>query len=325
MTFVHPLSEETTIISCGVPIVLSLWKRHRDAATVVFYPGTMASPLLYEELLSRLCCNGLNVVGVHPISHGKSPRRKRNFSFDDILRNGLDAVTWVRKHWGEAVAVSGHSQGGILALAHAASDPRVGAAFPLCTLLPQHPRAGEITRLAGLLRHRERVLRFLHAADCLLPRFPVAIPFYLDVARILYGSESPPRSLRHSRMSYPLHFVVSLFTADLSAACTEGNIHCPLTLISARNDALFTPELMRIMLDCIKSPRKELVLLSGGGHLAPLAPRRAAEIAACIAERCAASGLPLVLETPYSVRVKGALQCGSGDAKAARSPACLPN
>ncbi len=295
-----PRIEKTTITSCGVPIVLSLWKRHPGAATLVFYPGTMASPLLYEDLLTRLCVGGMNVVGIHPLSHGESPRIKRRFVFDDILRNGLDAVSWVLEHWGGPVAVAGHSQGGILTLAHAAADPRIAAAFSLCTLLPQHPRAGEVTRFARRLHHRERILHILHTADRFFPRLPVIIPMYLNLSRVFAGAESMPRSVGDTRLSYPLHFVVSLFTADLSAACTKGVIQCPLTVISARNDALFPPELMRTMLDCVKAPAKELMLLSGGGHLAPLTPRRAAEIAANITARCAGYGLPLVLETPCS-------------------------
>ena len=260
----------------------------------------MASPLLYGDLLTRLCAGGMNVVGVHPLSHGRSPRIKRRFVFNDILQNGLDAVTWVREHWNTPVAVAGHSQGGILALAHAAADPRISAAFPLCTLLPQHPRAGEVTRFARWLRHKERILHILRTVDRLLPWFPVIIPMYLNLARVFAGAESMPRTAGDTRLSYPLHFVVSLFTEDLQAACVEGGIRCPLTVISARNDALFPPELMRVMLDCVKAPDKELLLLSGGGHLAPLATRRAAEIAAAITARCAGYGLPLVLETSRS-------------------------
>ena len=123
---------------------------------------------------------------------------------------------------------------------------------------------------------------------------------YLNLARVFAGAESMPRTAGDTRLSYPLHFVVSLFTEDLQAACVEGGIRCPLTVISARNDALFSPELMRVMLDCVKAPDKELLLLSGGGHLAPLATRRAAEIAAAITARCAGYGLPLVLETSRS-------------------------
>jgi pimeloyl-ACP methyl ester carboxylesterase len=59
----------------------------------------------------------------------------------------------------------------------------------------------------------------------------------------------------------------------------------------AADDALFTPQLMRETLHRIQAPHKELIVLPGGGHMAPLSLRGAAECAAVTHERCAALGL----------------------------------
>lgn len=287
------LPHEVIIISGGLPICLSVWKRHPTACTAVFYPSTMASPLLHRHFLHKLWCMGLNVVGVHPVGHGHSPRHGDTFVFGDLLRNGMDAVTWTLEHMEGPVVVTGHSQGGILTLAHAAVDARIAAAFPLCTLLPQHPEAGHVTRFHTVLRHRERLKTILRVGAHLLPRFPVLIPFYLDYSRITAGSRRPERPWGYMRMHYPLRFVSSLFHTDLSAVCTPGHIRCPVVLMVARDDALFPPEIMRTMLECVYAPEKRLVYISGGGHMAPLCADFVTETAALLAGHCAGMGLPL--------------------------------
>ena len=281
------------IYSDGLPIALSVWWRHESASSVLFYPSTMASPLLHRFYLEELWRMGLNVVGLHPLSHGASPRIKKSFVFDDVLRNGMDAFTWLRERVSGPIVLSGHSQGGILALAHAAHDTRPAATFPFCTLLPQHPRAGEVTRFDALLHHRERLLAAARTLARWVPRLPVCIPFYLEYERIVAGGRSPFAPARHMRLSYPVSFVSSLFNADMSAACVEGGIRCPVMLMAARDDALFTPDLMQTMLDEVRAPLKKLIWVSGGGHVSPMCPAFATESAARLAEHCAGLGLPL--------------------------------
>lgn len=284
---------EETVISGGVPIVLSVWERHPLAATVLFYPGTMASPLMYRFFLEELRRMGLNVAGLHPLSHGRSPRLKKNFVFEDILRNGLDAAAWIRQRMDGPVVVAGHSQGGIFTLAHAARDPRTGAAFPIGALLPRHPQAILATRFHRLAAYREHLSTALRIGARLAPRLPVIIPFYLEIRRIMAGAVQPHAHRRHMRLSYPLCFINSLFTADLSSVSASGNINCPVMLTTARDDALFPASLMRAMLDQVAAPQKKLLLLDGGGHMAPLCKRFATDIATRMAEHCAGFGLPL--------------------------------
>lgn len=284
---------QESLVSCGVPIALSVWERRPQAATALFYPSTMASPLLHRFFLEELWRMGLNVVGLHPLSHGQSPKIKKDFTFAHILRNGLDAADWIRQRMDGPLIVTGHSQGGIFALAHAARDSRIAAAVPITTLLPQHPDAGLVTRFHRILRRRETLLAILRAGARLMPRLPVLMPFYLEINRIMAGAVEPLSDWRCLRASYPLRFICSLFTEDISDACVPGNIACPVLLITAKNDALFTLPLMRAMLDDIAAPQKKLLLIDGGGHLAPLCGPYARQIAARMAEHCAGLGLPL--------------------------------
>ena len=285
--------EEVSFPSCGVPMTLSVWKAEKGAPSLVFYPGTMASPLLYDEALHRLRAYGFNVLGIHHLSHGKSPKIKKTFTFQDLLQNGKDAVSYALERFASRVVLAGHSQGGILCLAHAGQDERLSAAFPYCFLLPDQPQAIDVTRLKTFAPQRERLLKILVRAAACVPRFPVMIPMYLDLKRIFAGNYgfSMKNKLRCTRLSYPLAYMASLFSAKLDYLTQPGNIRCPVLGMVAEDDALFAPQLMQETLRHIQAPHKELILMPGGGHLAPLSPQGAAEYAAAVHERCAGLGL----------------------------------
>ena len=285
--------EEVNLRSCGVPMTLSIWKAEKGSPSLVFYPGTMTSPLLYGELLHRLREYGFTVLGIHHLSHGKSPRVKKVFTFQDLLQNGKDAVSYALERFTNRVVLAGHSQGGILCLAHAGQDDRVSVVFPFCFLLPDQPEAIEVTRLSRFAPQRERLLNVLARAAVHMPRFPVIIPMYLDLKRVFAGNYgfSMENNLRNTRLSYPLAYVTSLFSANLAYLTQPGNIRCPVLGMVAGDDALFTPQLLRETLRRIQAPHKELIVMPGGGHMAPLAPQGAAEYAAVVHENCAALGL----------------------------------
>ncbi len=288
----HPAYREATVISGGVPIVLSLWVRPplrngENAPVILFYPSTMASPLLHQALLEAMWSRGFTVAGLHPIGHGKSPDSK-DFTFNDIIQNGLDAEKWLREQFQSPFLVSGHSQGGICTLAHATQSKNLAAAFSLGTLLPQHPDAPTVTRFKDFAAYREVILEKVHALAEQFPRFPVFMPFYLEFTRSLAGAPKDvyddfTAALPLMRASYPARFIDSLFTTDLSAATKPGNITCPYTIIVASNDGLFPPELMEKMLAEIQAPQKQLLVLEGGGHAAPASIQYAPIIADMIA------------------------------------------
>lgn len=281
------------IRSGGVPVALSVWHRHPEATTLLFYPGTMASPLMYTLLLEELWRQGLNVVGLHPLSHGLSPCVKKAFTFEDIVRNGRDAVRWIKEHFDGPVVVSGHSQGGILTLAHALHDATIDAAFPLCTLIPEMEGASTVTIFHHWEKHKQLLLGTLRFLAAACPRLPLPMTAYLSLAKALAAHRQVVAPRRYLRWSYPMSFVSSLFNLDLSDACSPGHIACPLILFTARNDALFSLPLMRDTLARIAAPFKKLEVIDGGGHMFAVSKIYVPQVAATVAAHCTGFGLPL--------------------------------
>ncbi len=288
-----PKARKVCIPSCGTSITLTVLEAAPEAVTVLFYPGTMASPLMYPLLLNELHRLGCNVVGIHPLSHGLSPREKISFTFEDILQNGKDAQRFARQYFSGPIVVSGHSQGGILSLAHALHNPHIQGIFPITTLLPQRDEAGSVTRMRALLKYKSPLLRVMRFMASCLPFVPIPFLAYLELKPLLHKAHKVYAPSIHKRASYPLRFISSLFHVDLSAAEREGAISCPLMLLTAKDDQLFPLTLMQSTYDAIKAPRKKLIVIHGGGHLCAVSRLYAPHIAAHIAQSCAALGLPL--------------------------------
>lgn len=260
------------------------------AGTLLFYPGTMLSPRQYRPLMTALRDAGFTVAGLHPEGHGVNPHRS-GFTFASLLEDGLFAEHWLRNAGLGPVAVCGHSQGGILSVAHAGVSTTLTAAFAICAILPQMPQAIALTRFARLARLRPRLERGIAALGRLLPRLPVPLACYLSPRRVLAGRRNIRIDRRGSRLAYPLGFLASLFSARVSPL-----LHCPFRLYNARDDALFTPDLARAFLSEIRAPEKTCVWIPGGGHLAPMDPACARFIARDAGAVCAGLGMPLRLE-----------------------------
>ncbi|MBD5646792.1 MAG: alpha/beta fold hydrolase [Desulfovibrio sp.] len=273
----------------GHSFTLELWP-NPGARTVLFYPGTMLSPRHYRTLLAALREAGLGVAGLHPQGHGVNPHRG-GFTFDSLLEDGLFAERRLHEAGLGPVAVCGHSQGGILAVAHAARSATLTAAFAICAILPHMPRAIELTRFARFARERARLERAIVRLGRALPWLPVPLAAYLSLGRVLAGHGKLVMARGGSRCTYPLGFLASLFSARIG---TE--LHCPFRLYNARDDALFTPALAREFFSEIHAPEKSLVWLPDGGHLAPMTPVRAAFMARDMAAACAGLGMELRLE-----------------------------
>lgn len=279
----------------GHSLTLEIWP-NPGAGTLLFYPGTMLSPRQYRPLMTALRDAGFTVAGLHPEGHGVNPHRS-GFTFASLLEDGLFAEHWLRDADLGPVAVCGHSQGGILSVAHAGVSTTLTAAFAICAILPQMPQAIALTRFARFARLRPRLERGIAALGRLLPRLPVPLACYLSPRRVLAGRRNIRIDRRGSRLAYPLGFLASLFSARVSPL-----LHCPFRLYNACDDALFTPDLARAFLSEIRAPEKTCVWIPGGGHLAPMDPACARFIARDAGAVCAGHGMSLRLEARNAPR-----------------------
>ncbi|MHB8065385.1 MAG: alpha/beta hydrolase [Ruminiclostridium sp.] len=261
--------EEVIIHSNSVPIVLSIWKSRQTDPCIVFFPGTMIHPLIYEDFLNLLCLNGFNVIGVHLISHGKSPRIKKLYSFSDMLQNGKDAITYAINTFNDKVIIMGSSQGGILTIALAGLDNRIKAAFPHNILLPKLPESIYITKFPKWLKHLNKlVVWIIKLGKILTPNLQVDASFYLDLDKITSNKELEKRL--HSDpiglTKYSIYFLSSLFSAEFPHI-SDGSIKCPVVVIVGKGDPLFPFEYTKKVFDMIRAPSKEMLIFDLDKHL----------------------------------------------------------
>ena len=85
----------------------------------------------------------LIIIGVHYLSHGKSPKIKMNYTMEDLL---YDATTYGMENYGDNRAVMGSSQGGILAEMAAGRDTRLKAVFPHNIMLTTLKKTMSLTK-----------------------------------------------------------------------------------------------------------------------------------------------------------------------------------
>ncbi|GAB6987744.1 alpha/beta fold hydrolase [Nocardioides pyridinolyticus] len=258
---------EVLIESAGRTVVLSVWDaRQSDAPAVVFVPGTMTHPLFYEEFLDALNRSNLTVVGLHPAAHGKSPRGRGRLTFETLVVNALDAVAWTRKeHPSAPVSVLGSSQGGVLALAVATRALGVARVFAHNVLDPALPSSLGVTRAPTWLAPAYPQLRRLMAVlGKVAPALPVPFDLYLDMERVARDPEiaelfyTDPLGLRR----YPLSLLAGMLAADL-----PGPAQCPVTVLAASGDPLFSLDYTRQVYERIAAPSKELVVIDSDRHL----------------------------------------------------------
>lgn len=257
---------------------------------MLFYPGTMLSPFQYRPLLAALREAGFAVAALHLTGHGLNPHNV-GFTFDDLLHDGLEAEQWLHDAGLGPLAICGHSQGGILTLAHAAASRRLTAAFPLCGVLPQQDEAISLTLFRPAGRAARKTDGRHQRSD---PSRAAPAP---AGARLSFPAPDQCRSAPYPGQPAQKPFELSsAFLASLFNARLSPRLRCPLYLFNARDDALFTPTLALSTFDLLHAPYKRLIWLPHGGHLAAMNPLLCRYMARTASAACAGLGLPLRLE-----------------------------
>jgi len=260
---------EVLIESAGTKIALSLYRAGDSCPCIVFIPGTMTHPLFYDDFLTLLAGSGFNVAGMHLLSHGKSPREKKLYSFADMVQNVRDTVTYCIDNISKDVIVMGSSQGGILSLAAACTDNRIKAVFPHNVLIPSLKNSISVTSFPKFLKpFNGAITSIIKFAAKMAPGLQVPVTYYLEFDRIT--SSKAVRDLFYADplglTSYPLQFLASLFAADLGGI-SDGSIKCPVVVIASTGDRLFSYAYCLEVFEKIVAPHKELLVFDEPYHL----------------------------------------------------------
>jgi alpha-beta hydrolase superfamily lysophospholipase len=257
---------EALLSSAGFPLALSVWDGAPSEPVVLFLPGTMTHPLFYEEFLDALNQDGLTVVGLHLAGHGKSPRTRRRLTFEVLIRNVLDALDWISSSFPQAPRVLlGSSQGGVLALAAATRTVGVDRVVAHNVLDPSLPASLGVTRAPGWLRPAyPQLRRALRALARLAPGVPVPFDAYLDIRRVSGNPELVEQFYTDplGRRTYPLALLAGMLAEEVTRP-----VPCPVVVVAATGDPLFSLAYTRAVFDRIVAPAKELVVIDSTEHL----------------------------------------------------------
>ena len=265
-----PNYSEVSIESGRAPITLSIWEAEQNTApAIVFVPGTMTHPLFYSPFLDAVSRHGYHVVGVHPLSHGRSPRIIHRFTLDDMIRNVRDAVGYTCARFPGTVGLMGSSQGGVLTLLAAGSEHRIRAAFPHNVLFTPLRESLSVTRFPNALGVAyPAIRRVIAVAGRVLPGLQVPMSCYLDVGKVFSEREWRDEFYRDplGRTAYPVSFLSSLFATDMSVL-VDGSIACPVVAFVSTGDPLFTLGYSRLVYEGLVAPQKRLIELPADHHL----------------------------------------------------------
>lgn len=260
---------EKLIPSAGSQIALSIYESDRKNPCIIFIPGTMTHPLFYDDFLSKLAENKFNVIGIHPVSHGKSPRERKTYEFSTIVENAIDCISYCVQNFNKQILLMGSSQGGILATSVAAKDSRINAVFPHTILLPDDKDSIRVTNFPKGLKYLMPMIKSaMGMVARMFPRLQIPIDVYLDPRRV-FANEELKKQFIHDPIGltrYPLKFLSSLFSADLSGI-TDGRIKCPVVVILSKADPLFPFDYCQKIYEKLNSPTKEMLLFEEPHHL----------------------------------------------------------
>lgn len=236
---------------------------------MVFIPGTSVYALLYLDYMHQLNRQGFNVVGFDPMGHGRSGGRRGSYTLATQVDDARAVIGHAIETYNDRVAVSGSSQGGMVAFYAAAAEPRLKAAVCHNVIAPDEPDNERMTRWPGLYGR-------------LMPLLPLMVPLvatplgelrtpiqaYLDLnaeeCKFIpdFGKFFREDPLVVNAIS--LRALVSLSTTPM--ACRVEEIKTPVMIIHAGRDTIFPEDYVRRVYDRLTCA-KEFLYLPDAHHL----------------------------------------------------------
>lgn len=256
--------EEDWIECGGQKLHLDVFVSEGSKPAIVFVPGTLLYALAYAEYMHKMRLLGFNVVGFDPRGHGRSGGRRGSYTLDALLEDAAAVVGYAMDRFGDGVAVSGSSQGGIVAFYAAARDERLKAAVCHNIAVMDEPTVYSISRWPQVARMAGR---FMPLAG-LTPELRLPISVYLDLAaeptrfgmNALEFVKQDPLVV----LAVALKALASLVSTPLARPVEDISI--PIMVLQAEFDAMFTEAYTRSIYDRLTC-EKEFLVVVGATHL----------------------------------------------------------
>lgn len=250
-------------------LALYHFKAEPGDPVMVFVPGTSVYVLLYTEYMYKLSKQGFNVVGFDPRGHGLSSGKRGVYTLGMLVNDAMAVIDHAIAVYGDRVAISGSSQGGMVSFYCAAAEPRLKAAVCHNIIAPDEPDNERMTRWPGMFRPLMPFLAQLRPfmaspAGKLMTPVSLYLDLKAETSRLIpdVGQFLKEDPLVASAVS--LSALHSLASTPLARRVEE--IETPVMVIHAGKDNIFPEDYVRRVygrLNC----EKEFVYLPDAPHL----------------------------------------------------------
>ncbi len=236
---------------------------------MVFVPGTSVYALIYTEYMYKLSRLGFNVVGFDPRGHGMSTGKRGVYTLGQVVDDAMAVIDYAADTYGERVAVSGSSQGGMVAFYCAAASPRLKAAVCHNVIAPDEPDNERITRWPVMFKPLMPFLGILKpVVDSPLGMLMTPVSLYLDLK--VETSRLIPDLTRFMKEDPLVASAVSLSAlhslSSTPMARKVEEIETPVMVIHSGCDTIFPEDYIRRVYDRLNC-EKEFVYVPDAPHL----------------------------------------------------------
>ncbi len=260
---------EETLESGERTLALYHFKSKPGDPVMVFVPGTSVYALLYTEYMNKLSREGFNVVGFDPRGHGMSSGKRGVYTLGQLVEDARAVIGHAVETYGDKVAISGSSQGGMVSFYCAAAEPRLKAAVCHNVIAPDEPDNERMTRWPGLFRPLMPFLPLLRpVVGSPLGKLMTPVSLYLDLkaepSRLI---PDVVRFLREDPLAVSavsMSALYSLSTTPMARKLEE--IETPVMVIHAGQDNIFPEDYVRRVYDRLTC-EKEFLYLQDAPHL----------------------------------------------------------
>ncbi|MFX0186230.1 MAG: alpha/beta hydrolase [Candidatus Hodarchaeota archaeon] len=260
--------KEEYITSDGLKIHIDIYDKEESLnKTVIFIHGTSVYSRFYAEFLYNLFQKGFRIVAPDMIGHGLSEGKRGHFTMEKFTNTIYDVNNYVRKNFGESVAVMGSSLGGITTLYSVAYDKRFKAGICHNAAIFNEEAYKKILKIEGKLKDLASEVPMLAKSA---PKSRLSVFTYLDFYKLAKSEDIIKRIdlLMKDKILSDKYSMTAIYT-QMSAPLARQieKIDTPIMIINGDEDVLFTVDYMQEIYDRLKCKDKKLEILKGASHL----------------------------------------------------------